>query len=218
MDLTGRVDESFWLVFCSNRVMSAPVGRLYFMGGGQTDEDIVRRVVEGDGESFGLLVGRYEEKLARYAKKFLIGREDSQDILQEIFIKAYRNIQSFDAARRFSPWIYRIAHNEFVNAGKKRWKEKIFSFDFDVVFPHPIAREAADAGAEGREARQMLDVCMDRLDAKYREPLVLYYFEGLDYREIADIMRIPLSSVGVRMARGRERLKKIFTEQYGKLV
>ena len=186
-----------------------------FMAHDERDEDIVRRVQQGDGESFGLIVERYEDKLGRYARKFLLAREDSQDSLQEVFIKAYRNIKSFDTDRRFSPWIYRIAHNEFVNAGKKRWKEKIFSFDFDTLFPHPMAREAASAGAEGREAREMLDACMDRLDAKYREPLVLFYFEGMDYREIADIMRISVSSVGVRMARGRERLKKMFMEKYG---
>ena len=195
--------------------MGAPVGRLYFMDGVTTDEDIVRRVQQGDGESFGLIVERYAGKLGRYARKFLLGPEDSQDLVQEVFIKAYRNIKSFDADRRFSPWIYRIAHNEFVNAGKKRWKEKIFSFDFDTLFPHPMAREAADAGVEAREAREMLDECMGMLDAKYREPLVLFYFEGMDYREIADIMRIPVSSVGVRMARGRDRLKKIFMKKYG---
>ena len=94
------------------------------MDGQQTDEEIAAAVQGGDSEAFGLLVQRYEQKLLRYGSKFLISGEDPKDLLQDIFIKAYANIQSFDARRVFSPWMYRIAHNEFINAGKKRWKEK----------------------------------------------------------------------------------------------
>jgi len=85
----------------------------------ETDEAIALRVQGGDGEVFGELIERYQAKLSRYARKFLLDPDDAADIVQDIFIKSYQNIQSFDATRRFSPWIYRIAHNEFVNALKK---------------------------------------------------------------------------------------------------
>ena len=180
-----------------------------------TDEEIAVAVQGGDSEAFGLLVGRYEQRILRYGRKFLIGGEDLKDILQDIFIKAYANIRGFDAGRRFSPWMYRIAHNEFINAGKKRWKERIFSFDLDTILPHPAARERADADANRHDIRRMLDVCLAEVDAKYREVLVLYYFEDMDYREIADILRLPVSTVGVRLQRGRIMLKKIFEELHG---
>ena len=92
----------------------------------ETDEAIATRVQKGDSEAFGQLVERYEEKLMRYARKFLRDPDDAKDIVQEVFIKSYQNIQSFDATRRFSPWIYRIAHNEFVNAIKKRSRGPVF--------------------------------------------------------------------------------------------
>jgi len=91
----------------------------------KTDEEIALMVQQGDIQAFGMLVDRYERKIKRYAKKFISSAEDAKDLAQEVFMKAYANIQSFNAERRFSPWIYRIAHNEFVNALKKKTYENI---------------------------------------------------------------------------------------------
>ena len=181
----------------------------------KTDEEIARRVQQGDGEQFGVLVERFEAKIARYARKFLFDAEDSKDLVQEVFLKAYTNIQSFDASRRFSPWLYRIAHNEFINAGKKRVRIPIFMFDFDLLFPHPAAKETADAETIRRDSREMLDRSLGKLDAKYREPLILYYFEEMDYQEIAEILQIPVPTLGVRLKRGRAMMQKILHETNG---
>ena len=176
----------------------------------KTDEEITRLVQKGDIESFGVLVGRYEAKIARYAGKFLLNGEDAKDLAQEVFIKAYVNIQSFDANRKFSSWLYRIAHNEFINAIRKRSRIPVLSFDFDAIFPHPIARETADSETNRRDLKETLDKCLDKLDVKYREPLVLYYFEEMSYQEISEILEIPVSTVGVRLRRGKETLKNIY--------
>lgn len=135
--------------------------------------------------------------------------------LQEIFIKTYVNIRSFDLDRRFSPWIYRIAHNEFVNALKKKKKERgnISLFFVDLLFPHPIAKETADEGSSRREIKEVLGGSLEKIDAKYREPLVLYYLEDMDYKEIADILHIPVSTVGVRLQRGKTLLRKLVKEE-----
>lgn len=172
------------------------------------------QVQKGDIESFQTLVERYEPKMTRYAKRFFFDGDEGKDLVQEVFIKAYVNIRSFDATRRFSPWIYRIAHNEFVNNIKKRQKERdnVSIFDFDLLFPHLVANETADDGFNKAEVRRMLDGSLNKLNAKYREPLVLYYFEDMDYREIADILHIPISTVGVRLQRGRAMMKKIVKE------
>lgn len=108
----------------------------------QTDEQIAKAVQKGDSEAFGALVERYEPKLLRYAKKFLFNYEDGKDTVQEVFIKAYANIQSFDSSRSFSSWVYRIAHNEFINAIRKKGREPISFFDPDTLFPHPTAPES----------------------------------------------------------------------------
>lgn len=175
----------------------------------ESDEEIAKRVQGGDTESFGLLVARYEEKISRYARKFLLRGEEVKDIVQEVFIKAYVNIQSFDPMQRFSPWIYRIAHNEFINAIKKRERGPLFFFDLDVLFPQPVAPDTADGEAKREEVKRMLDKALDQIGAIYREPLVLYYYEDKNYNEISEILHLPIPTVSSRLRRGRLLLQKI---------
>lgn len=180
----------------------------------ETDEHIAQLIQGGDAEQFGELVERYQGKLMRYARKFLSDTDDAQDIVQDVFVKAYENIQSFDASRRFSPWIYRIAHNEFVNALKKRASRRtVFTFDMDTLLPNLRAAETADSATLEKDLRRMLETHLDTLDTKYREPLILYYLEEMDYQEISDILQIPVSTVGVRLARARAQLQKIAVKQ-----
>lgn len=180
----------------------------------KTDEQIALAVQNGDAHSFSILVERYEKKMMRYARKFLFGYADAEDLVQEIFIKAYMNIQGFDTSRKFSPWIYRIAHNEFINAIRKKGREPLSFFDPDTLFPHPTAPDNADRDVNEREIKKMLDGCLDELDPKYREPLVLYYYEDMDYQSIADIMRIPISTVGIRLKRGKAALRQAYKKRH----
>lgn len=173
-----------------------------------TDEVIATKVQKGDSEAFGELMQRYEAKLLRYAGRFIDG-EDAKDHVQDVFIKAYTNIQSFDVSRRFSPWIYRIAHNEFVNAAEKRWREKIFPFDLDLLFPQPVAPDTSDFKVRQEDMRRMLEQGLDKVPLKYKEPLILYYFDEMDYKEISDVLQIPVSTVGVRLNRGKALLRKL---------
>lgn len=179
----------------------------------RNDEAIVADVQKGDVDAFQLLVERYTQKMDRYARRFLFDPDEAKDLVQDVFIKAYVNIQGFDTERRFSPWLYRIAHNEFVNAYKKKKKERgnISLFDFDVLFPSlvPTAKETADGKFNRGELARLLEGSLERISSKYREPLVLYYFEDMDYKEIADVLRIPVSTVGVRLQRGKAMLKKL---------
>ena len=85
----------------------------------KSDEDIAREVQQSSTEAFGLLIERYEPKILRYGRKFLYQYEDVEDAVQDTFIKAFTNIQSFNSDLKFSPWIYRIAHNTFINVIKK---------------------------------------------------------------------------------------------------
>jgi len=180
-----------------------------------TDEEIAAQIQRGEVELFGTLMERYERKISNYARKFVSDSEDIKDLVQEVFIKAYVNLKSFDKNRKFSSWLYRIAHNEFVNALKKKSREKITFFDlnFDILFPHLVLTKATDNGASNDELKKMLDKSLDKLSPKYREVLVLYYYEEMNYYEIADILHIPVSTVGVRLKRGKIMLKKIINQQ-----
>lgn len=178
----------------------------------RTDEEVARRVQAGEMEDFGILVKRYEAKIKRYARKFLFGYEDAEDVVQDVFLKAYINIQSFNASQKFSSWLYRIAHNEFINAIKKKGRERLSLFDLDALFPHPVAKESLDDDINSRELREALDKILDKVDLKYREVLVLYCFEELNYREIAEVLHIPAATVGVRIKRGRQLIKSLYEQ------
>ncbi len=174
-----------------------------------TDEDLASKVQKGDLEAFSVLLEKYRPKILRYGNKFLLQPGDIEDVTQDIFLKAYQNIQSFDASRKFSPWIYRIGHNEFINLGKKRKGEPLDFFDFDTFFPHPQSPDTAEKDFDEQVTKIAVNNFLDQLPVKYREPVVLYYIEGLDYKDIADILHIPIGAVGVRLNRAKKKLKDI---------
>jgi len=178
----------------------------------ETDEDLVIKIQQGDSESFGVLVERYEVKLKRYAKKFLFDDEDVEDLVQIVFLKAYSNIQSFNVKMKFSPWIYRIAHNEFINKLKKRNSESLYFFDMDTIFPSLSFSETEKDEIDEVELKKNIEQWLDKLDAKYREPIVLYFFEELSYKDISEILKIPISTVGVRINRGKQIIRKFYED------
>lgn len=172
-----------------------------------SDEVLATRVQSGDAGLYGVLMRRYLPKMQRYVAKFLFGYDDVEDVVQEVFVKAYTHLQQFDATRSFSSWLYRIAHNECINTIKKRKREPLPFFDPDAIFPHPVAKETPRDHAERAEVLTLIERALRALDPKYREPIVLYYIEERSYKEIADIMRIPIATVGVRLRRAREQLQ-----------
>ena len=175
-----------------------------------TDEELAISVQNGDKEAFGVLVKRYEAKLMRYGRKFLSTREDIEDMVQDIFISSYKNMKSFDASQRFSPWIYRIAHNAFVNGLRSKARNPLLLFDLDTLISHPVYEDPAEKERELADMKKMIDVGLEKISPKYREALVLYYLEELPYQEIADVLHVPVSTVGVRIRRGKEALREAY--------
>jgi len=171
-----------------------------------TDEELVVRVREEDQEEYAELVNRYEEKLKRYAG-YLMGGEESDEVVQDTVIKAFVNLNSFDEKRKFSSWIYRIAHNEAMNRVKKK---KHLSLDFNdwlkEVLPGKINVEEE---YEKKEEKEAVRESLLKLDFKYRSVLSLYYLEDKTYDEISDILKIPMGTVGIRLKRGKEKMRKV---------
>ena len=133
---------------------------------------------------------------------------DIADAVQDVFIKAYENIQSFDATRRFSPWIYRIAHNTFVNELRRKSREPLLYIDLDTILAHPSYEFDPAAEEERTEMKALMDKGLNALSPAYKEVIILYYVEDQSYQEISEILEVPLGTVGVRLRRAREALKK----------
>ncbi len=178
----------------------------------KTDEELAVLAQKGDILSFSVLLERYEKKLLRYGKRFLFNYENVEDAVQVIFIKVYENINSFQATKKFSSWIYRIAHNHFINIIIKTKKEPFLFFDADVIFSFSNKRNVlADIIKE--EEIKKIEGCLGNINIRYREVIILYYFEDKSYKEIADILGIPTSTVGIRLKRGREQIKKNYEKR-----
>lgn len=173
-----------------------------------SDEQLATLVQAGEEDAYGAIMDRYTAKLTRYGKRFLSRSENIEDIVQDVFIKTYQNIQSFDATRKFSSWIYRIAHNAFVNALRKQSTEPVFVFDFDALVAHPAYENTVEERKEDEEMSVLLKKGIDGLPPAYREIITLYYFEELNYQEIADILEVPIGTVGIRLSRAKAILKK----------
>lgn len=175
-----------------------------------SDEELAKKVQSGEDNYFGVLMERYQAKIFRYGRKFLSNEENIEDVVQDVFIKTYENIKSFDTAQRFSPWIYRIAHNTYINALKKHSRGPVYMFDFDTLISHTVIDNPIEKEQEQKEMKKIVDRGLSELEPKYREIVVLYYLEDLSYREIADVLQIPIGTVGIRIMRAKEMLREIY--------
>ncbi len=179
-----------------------------------SDEELAKKVQNGHKQSFDLLISRYSEKIFRYAKRFLYNLQDAEDATQDVFIKTYENIQSFNLNKRFSPWIYRLAHNTFINIIRKNKREKIQFIDLDTVLPHFVSHDTLEKEISSKFDLKLLEKVIKKLNPKYREIIILFYYEEKSYQEISDILKIPASTVGVRLKRAKQQLKNISNDHF----
>lgn len=182
---------------------------------GKTDEEIAAMALQSP-DCFGCLAQRYEGKLMRYIRRISgVSQEDAEDILQEIFIKVYRNLRSFDQSLKFSSWIYRIAHNQVIsNWRKTKSRPQVLKFETDEDFLKFIASDVdlahdTERKFEAEEVRKLLE----EMDEKYKEVLVLKFLEGKDYKEISDILQKPLGTVATLINRAKKQFRKIVLEK-----
>jgi RNA polymerase sigma-70 factor (ECF subfamily) len=174
------------------------------------DEEVVILVQNGNKDAFGEVLNRFEPKIKRYAQRFFRDKEEVTDMVQDVFIKAYTNLQSYDSSQRFNPWIYRIAHNEFVN--KIAWKSirKLVPIDSDELMPIVLAApEDVMRDALQEDEKRVVEKYLSQLSDKYKTPIILFYYDNLSYEEISDVLQIPPNTVGVRIKRGKDKLKQI---------
>ncbi len=170
------------------------------------DEQIVVHVREKDKELYSEIIARYKGKLSHYLRKFIRDPDELEDVLQGVFIKCYQNLYGFDEKKKFSSWVYRITHNEAINHIKK-YSKPIVSID-DVECQ--LLDEKIDLGRSVDQGmlKSVVEGALSKMKKNYREPLLLYFFEQKSYEEISDILRIPTSTVGTLLMRGKKIIKE----------
>lgn len=179
-----------------------------------SDEQLVQLSLK-DENCYYYLIERYETKILRYIHRATnVNKEDSEDLLQEIFIKIYRNLNGFNQKLKFSSWIYRIAHNEIVRQyHNNKSRKTMFSLndedDAGNILSQLISDEDICNTYESREKATKVREILSQLPNKYQEVLVFRYFEGQSYKEISDILRKPPGTVATLINRAKLHFKKM---------
>jgi RNA polymerase sigma-70 factor (ECF subfamily) len=172
----------------------------------KTDDQLVALSLENQ-EYYYCLMKRYEIPLMNYVRKLSgMNQSDVEDVLQEVFILAYQNLNDFDRQFKFSSWIYRIAHNQTVSMLRKRTKIQDISWD-----EHDLDQLVHSDLDTEQNLLQKLDYqhllhMIDLMPLKYKEVLLLKFVEVKDYREISDILRKPMGTIGTLLNRAKKRL------------
>lgn len=184
------------------------------------DNSLVRLVKAGHPEIYDEIVMRYEKKLFSYIYRLVGNREEAEDILQNVFVKAYRNIKTFDIERKFSSWIYRIAHNEAINFLKKRNKKKFISWE-DIVASKDKMETKSDERSPidiwiRKESAIEVNQALEKMPEKYRKVLMLRYFSEKSYEEIGRMIGSPVNTVGTLINRAKKKLMSVINLMEGR--
>lgn len=176
-----------------------------------TDEQAVESIQKGKIDDYEKIVERYEGRLYGYIRNFTNQpREEVDDLVEEVLIKAYENIQGFDVRKKFSSWIFRIAHNTSIDFFKKKKfkKESIDDREESLAANEKLIEELEI----DKEEKERVNKAVNGLELNYKEVVLLYFFENKSYEEIADILHTTTNNVGVLLNRAKLKLRKTIYE------
>lgn len=177
----------------------------------KTDEQLVTLSIK-EPKLYATLVERYEEKLLRYIMRISGGsREDAEDILQDVFISAYKNLNDFDVDLKFSSWIYRIAHNKVISHYRKvTARPKTTTYEGDNELLNILASdEDLMRDLDRKYTAQQVKHILSQMDERYREVLVLKFLEDKDYKELSDILEKPMGTVATLINRAKKQFREL---------
>jgi len=177
----------------------------------KTDEELVELSLK-DIDNFAYIVDRYETKLKAYIIRISsFNTAEVEEILQEVFIKAWKNLKEFNYTLKFSSWIYRIARNHTISSFRKhqsRGNDKSISIDnnvFEIASGDLDIREELDK----KERAELIRKILEELNQEYKAVLILKYFEDKSYSEISDILKKPEGTIATLVHRAKKQFKEL---------
>ena len=181
---------------------------------------LIEKARDGDRASQETLVMRYERRVYALVLGMVKNSEDARDLVQETFVKALTNLHRFDFSASFPAWLMRIAANSAKDLLRRRGREsRIFAYETEDLSVEDLgtARGAAEAALSARIDSGVVERCMGDLDPRYTSVLTLRYRDGYAYKEISEILSIPMGTVKVLIHRGRQELKRAVKREVGEL-
>lgn len=173
----------------------------------EKEEGLLKRIAEGEKEIFGELVLRHQDFIFNVVSKYVRIEEEARDLTQDVFLKAYENIEKFRGESKVSSWLYRIAYNLSMNWSERRSGRETQLDDElaeTIAEPPSLAEEIFEREAQLARITGILA----ELPEKYRAVISLYYFEDKSYQEIAEALGLPMNTVKIHLLRAKERLRE----------
>ena len=177
-----------------------------------SDEQLIAKFQLGDLQAFDILVRRYKDQLLNFVYRFVGNRSDAEDIVQETFLRVYKNKHMYKEIAKFSTWVYTIAGNLAKTELRRRKRHKIFSVsnfvneerDYDI----PDREHSPEKKVDSAIQEEIIQKAIEKLPAKFKEVIILRDIQGFAYEEISQILNIPLGTVKSRVNRGRLKLQE----------
>ena len=190
---------------------------------------LVRRCVGGDAAAWEEIVQRFHRRIYNVCYRFAGDAENAQDLTQEVFIKMYRTLNTYDSGKgAFMTWVTTITRNLLVDHFRKTKGDRITDSLDTAPSEHedaqPLSDQIADRGpspdtsAQSREVREMVHGALQKLSPELREAVILRDLQDMDYREIATVLKVPEGTVKSRINRGRAELARLLQRTYKQVI
>ena len=184
-----------------------------------SDDEIVRRVCDGERDLFEQLMRRYNQRVYRTARAVLRNDTEAEDVTQEAWLRAFAHLDQFQGRARFSTWVTRIALHEAWTRARRAKKREEPTMDSDVNLPEDSSRsENPERGASEREERSFIESAVESLPDAYRLVFVLREIEGLSTAETAESLQITEDVVKTRLYRARAMLRRELLARAGPTI
>jgi len=184
-----------------------------------SDEEIVKLTLDNQ-DYFLFIINRYKVKLLNFIGRITnVKAEDAEDLLQEIFLKIYLNLNDFDCDLKFSSWVYAIARHQVISSHRKlqaRAEGHVIEME-DKKFQNLISDFDMQKNVDAEFTKEKIMKILDNLGDKYREILILKFLEEKNYQEISDIIKRPVGTVGSIMNKAKKEFQKELKKQGVKL-
>jgi RNA polymerase sigma-70 factor (ECF subfamily) len=183
------------------------------------DQELLNRCLTGEDSAWEALLRSYTRKIYNLCYRFTGRVEEAEDVTQEVFIKVFQTLKSYDAAQgSFSTWLNRVARNHLVDHYRRTRKDRVTSSleeELPAVQEKSSPHMEPTGQVESRERREVLQLALDKLSPDLREAVILRDLHDLDYEEIALVLKVPQGTVKSRINRGRLELGRVLKRMEG---
>lgn len=185
----------------------------------ELDQELVKRCLAGENSAWEALLKAHTRRVYNLCYRFTGRSDEAEDLAQEIFIKVFQTLRSYDAAQgTFAAWLNRVARNHLVDHYRRTRKDRVASSLDEqpaLVADRPAPGAGPTARVETRERRELLQGGLNQLSPDLREAVILRDLHDLDYEEIAQVLGVPVGTVKSRINRGRLELARVLKRMKG---